>query len=486
DKQLWDTPNAKWNAVGQLKTRGYKARPLRRVYIPKSDGRERPLGIPTMTDRAMQALYMLALSPIAETRGDPNSYGFRIERSTADAMAQLFLCLSKRASACWVLDADIEGFFDNINHDWLLRNAPTETRVLRQWLKAGVIHKGQLHATDAGTPQGGIISPTLANLALDGLETLLKEYLGVTRAKKLKVNVVRYADDFVITGASPEVLENEVKPWVEQFLATRGLRLSLKKTRIVHIDEGFDFLGWNFRKYDGTLLIKPNKKNVKAFYSKIREAIDSHKTVKQEDLIRLLNPKLRGWALYHQPVVAKQAYSRMDHRVFIKLWRWAKRRHPNKSLDWVRKKYFRTSGDRSWVFATTVVDADGGKREVELYSLASTPIERHKKVSGDYNPYDPAMEAQGEKLRMDRMLSKLKYRKQIGSLFASQNGLCLLCKQPITRETGWHDHHVVHRSLGGGDELANRVLLHPNCHNQLHTRGLHVNKPASIGSLAKA
>ncbi|WP_313445354.1 group II intron reverse transcriptase/maturase [Pseudomonas sp.] len=486
DKQLWDTPNAKWNAVGQLKTRGYKARPLRRVYIPKSDGRERPLGIPTMTDRAMQALYMLALSPIAETRGDPNSYGFRIERSTADAMAQLFLCLSKRASACWVLDADIEGFFDNINHDWLLRNAPTDVRILRQWLKAGVIHKGQLHATDAGTPQGGIISPTLANLALDGLESLLKQYLGVVRAKKLKVNVVRYADDFVITGASPEVLENEVKPWVEQFLATRGLRLSLKKTQITHIDEGFDFLGWNFRKYDGTLLIKPSKKNVKAFYSKVREVIDSHKTVKQEDLIRMLNPKLRGWALYHQPVVAKQAYSQMDNRVFIKLWRWAKRRHPNKSLDWVRKKYFRTSGDRSWVFATTVIDEAGNKRETELYSLASTPIERHKKVSGDYNPYDPTMEAQGEKLRMDRMLSKLKYRKQINSLFASQNGLCLLCKHPITRETGWHDHHVIHRSLGGGDELANRVLLHPNCHNQLHIRGLYVDKPASMGSLVKA
>ncbi|MFN3047405.1 MULTISPECIES: group II intron reverse transcriptase/maturase [Pseudomonas] len=486
DKQLWDTPNAKWNAVGQLKTRGYKARPLRRVYIPKSDGRERPLGIPTMTDRAMQALYMLALSPIAETQGDPNSYGFRIERSTADAMAQLFLCLSKRASACWVLDADIEGFFDNINHDWLLRNAPTDVRILRQWLKAGVIHKGQLHATDAGTPQGGIISPTLANLALDGLESLLKQYLGVVRAKKLKVNVVRYADDFVITGASPEVLENEVKPWVEQFLATRGLRLSLKKTQITHIDEGFDFLGWNFRKYDGTLLIKPSRKNVKAFYSKVREVIDSHKTVKQEDLIRMLNPKLRGWALYHQPVVAKQAYSQMDNRVFIKLWRWAKRRHPNKSLDWVRKKYFRTSGDRSWVFATTVIDEAGNKRETELYSLASTPIERHKKVSGDYNPYDPTMEAQGEKLRMDRMLSKLKYRKQINSLFASQNGLCLLCKHPITRETGWHDHHVIHRSLGGGDELANRVLLHPNCHNQLHTRGLYVDKPASMGSLVKA
>ncbi|WP_177342474.1 group II intron maturase-specific domain-containing protein, partial [Pseudomonas sp. NBRC 111143] len=224
----------------------------------------------------------------------------------------------------------------------------------------------------------------------------------------------------------------------------------------------------------------------KAFYSKVREVIDSHKTVRQGDLIRMLNPMLRGWALYHQPVVAKQAYSRMDNRVFIKLWRWAKRRHPNKSLDWVRKKYFRASGDRKWVFATTVLEENGTKREFELYSLASTPIERHKKVSGEYNPYDPAMEAMGEKLRMDRMLNKLKYRKQIGNLFASQNGLCLLCKQPITKETGWHDHHIIHRAVDGGDALANRVLLHPNCHNQLHTRGLHVSKPASIGSLVKA
>lgn len=486
DKQLWDTPNAKWSAVGLLKTRGYKARPLRRAYIPKSDGRERPLGIPTMTDRAMQALYMLALSPVAETRGDPNSYGFRIERSTADAMAQLFVCLSQKVSAQWVLDADIEGFFDNINHEWLLRNVPTDVRMLRQWLKAGVIHKGQLHATDAGTPQGGIISPVLANLALDGLETLLKQHLGVTRAKKLKVNLVRYADDFVITGTSPEVLENEVKPWVEQFLVTRGLRLSLKKTRLVHIDEGFDCLGWNFRKYEGTLLIKPSKKNVKAFYSKVREAIDTHKTSKQEDLIRLLNPMLRGWAFYHQPVVAKQVYSWMDHRVFVKLWRWAKRRHPNKSLEWVRKKYFRTIAGKSWMFATTVLEANGKRREIGLYSLADTPIERHKKVSGDYNPYDPAMETMGEKLRMDRMLNKLKYRKQIGSLYASQKGLCLLCKQPITKETGWHDHHIIFRTQGGSDSMGNRVLLHPNCHHQLHTRGLHVDKPAPSGGLMTA
>jgi RNA-directed DNA polymerase len=401
-------------------------------------------------------------------------------------MGQLFVCLSKKASVQWILEADILGCFDHINHDWLIANVPTDKVVLRKWLKAGVINKGQLQATDAGTPQGGIISPTLANMVLDGLESQLKQYLGVTRAKKLKVNVVRYADDFVITGNSPEILENEIKPWVEQFLAERGLRLSPEKTQIVHIDQGFDFLGWNFRKYSGKLLIKPSKKNVKAFYGKVKEVIDTRKTARQEDLIRLLNPILRGWALYHQPVVAKQAYSRMDSKVFLKLWRWAKRRHPNKSLEWIRKRYFRAVGDRNWMFATTVLDEGGTKREIALYSLASTPIERHKKVSGDYNPFDLSMEEMGEKLRMERMLKKLKYRKQVTSLFQSQKGLCLLCNQPITKETGWHDHHVIYRSQGGGDSLGNRVLLHPICHQQLHARGLTVCKPASSEALFKA
>jgi RNA-directed DNA polymerase len=464
DKDIWKTPRAKTNAIASLKRRGYSALPLRRVLIPKKNGKTRPLGIPVMRCRAMQALHLLALEPIAETTADPNSYGFRPERSTADAGEQCFIDLARKVSPQWVLEADIKACFDQISHEWMIANIPTDKVILQKWLKAGYMYQDGLFPTEAGTPQGGIISPVAANMTLDGLEAMLAEKFPRAKQRGLKMNMVRYADDFIITGNSKEWLEHEVKPALVTFLAARGLVLSPEKTKVTHIDEGFDFLGWNIRKYNGKLLMKPSKANVKAHLDKIREVIKGNKAAKQANLIKMLNPILRGWASYHCHVVAKETFSRIDACVWSMLWQWSVRRHPEKGARWVKEKYFTTQGSRNWVFSAVEKQEDGSRKTLTLLSEAATPIQRHVKIKADANPHDPKWEPYFEARWGKKMMRSPRGRAKLYRVWLQQDGLCSTCQEPIVKGTPWATRFIVKRAEGGSNGSSNLQLHHPNCH----------------------
>lgn len=420
DKKLWSTSASKMKATLALTDKRYKAKPLRRVYIEKKGkNKKRPLGIPTMYDRAMQTLYALALEPVAESTGDNISFGFRKGRSAKDACEQIFSVLARKCSPTWILEGDIKGCFDNINHSWLQDNIPMDKRIMKQFLESGYIYKNNLFPTDKGSPQGGAISSLYANMALDGLEKLIQDkYHRNSKGNienhyraKTKVNLVRYADDFVITANTKEIAE-ELQVIVSEFLQKRGLTLSEEKTMITHIDDGFDFLGWTIRKYKGKLIIKPSKNSIKTLIRKCSTIIlKQGKAVTQSQLIIRLNQVIRGWSNYHRHVVVSQVFSYVNNTLYLLLKQWAKHRHPNKSSWWRLNKYWHEKYMKRWSFMTD---------DYSLINMRRIKIIRHPNLQISKNPF------------LDEKYF-IKRRMILRSLNAAQKGEEML--EPYERET---------------------------------------------------
>ncbi len=390
DGEIWRTNLQKIRAVNSIKRKGYKPLPLKRIYIPKKQGnKKRPLSIPVMKDRAMQAIWLLALYPVAEEKVDPNSYGFRAKRSAQDAIEQCFVVLGRKRSAKFILEGDIKSCFDRISHEWLLKNIPMDKVILQKFLKAQFMEDGKLYPVTAGIPQGGIISPCLTLFTLSGLEDRLKSQNERIRNKE-KINFIVYADDFVITAASEELLNKKIIPIVGEFLAERGLELSKEKTRITHVEKGFDFLGFNLRKYhNGKMMIKPSKGNIRSFLREIKETTKSNIPLQTDKLIYLLNPKITGWSNYYKSVVSSKIFSTVDSSIYKALNSWAKHRHPNKGGPWITKKYFTRYGLSNWRFYSNTKGKDGKIKPIYLRRAIDTKIKRHVKIRGAATPFNP-------------------------------------------------------------------------------------------------
>jgi len=417
----------------------------------------------------MQAIVTAALEPEWEARFEANSYGFRPGRCTMDAIEAIHTTLSQKHSSPWVLDADISGCFDNIDHGPLLAKLPVFTATLRRWLQAGVVELGFFSPTDTGTPQGGVISPLLANVALDGMERLFDAEWSAGRPKSPAfrkglnkgVTVIRYADDFVATAPTREVLETHVRPRLEHFLQARGLAFSEAKTRIRHIRDGFNFLGFHLRKFgsrDEKLLTVPQKDKVLTHLRGIRAYLDAHKQTPAVQVIKALNPVIRGWAQYYRHVSAKAVLAKVGHAQWHMLWRWAKRRHPKKSCAWVKARYYRNEG--YWAFR---------EGKAELVKPERTPITRFTKVAGKNSPYDPVLR-QYWRQRRKRQVGRETYVKQRLMLHQRQGYRCALCRIPFGPGERIEMDHIIPTRHGGTDDIDNTRLVHPWCHRQQHQK----------------
>jgi RNA-directed DNA polymerase len=378
DGQLWDTPERKLAAARALDPERYQPQPARRVMIPKGHERLRPLGILTMRDRAMQALYLFALDPIAETRADPHSYGFRKYRATADAIARCAEIFNAEQCAWWILEADIAHCFDTISHEWLLRQIPLETEILRGWLTVGYLEQGQVYTPDRGLPQGGIISPTLANMTLDGLENLLTDVAARRRSKA--VHLVRYADDFLVISSSKRLLRSHVQPRIEEFLKARGMRLAAEKTRITHLKHGVEFLGCHLCLRRGALRITPARANLQHVLQNIAATMQANPGASPTRLIQVLNPIIRGWVQYYKHLESRELFLELDRQVAQLLWKWAKDQHSGLLKHYRARQYFRPGPGGLRRFT----DHEGQT----LYGTRETPYVHYIPIDPACNPYD--------------------------------------------------------------------------------------------------